>query len=196
VFFVDTEERAIALTIDDAPHPDVTPEILRLLREHDARATFFVVGSYAESYPELVEAIRSNGHELGNHMYHDRMSSRLGSKEFIDELKRTEKLIHPQGSVKWFRPGSGTINDRAMGIIKDNGYRVCLASVYPMDIRVPTGIASWQFLSNVRPGAILVLHDGSPERRKTIRILEKVLPVLAARRYRVVSVSELVNLVQ
>jgi peptidoglycan/xylan/chitin deacetylase (PgdA/CDA1 family) len=196
LFFVDTEERAIALTIDDAPHPDVTPGILRLLRKHGAHATFFVVGSYAERYPELVEAIRSDGHELGNHLYHDRMSSRLRSEEFVEELKRTDELIRPDGLVKWLRPGSGTISDRITGLIKDNGYRACLASVYPMDVRVPTGIARWQFLQNVRPGVILVLHDGSPERRKTIRLLEKALPVLAARGYRVLSVSELVSLAQ
>ena len=194
LFYVNTNERAIALTIDDAPHPDVTPGILEVLREHGATATFFVIGSYAEEYPELVDAIRSDGHELGNHMYLDRMSSGLSSEEFVEKLLRTDELIRPGGSVKWFRPGSGTINDRVVRLVEDNGYRVCLASVYPMDIRVPVDIASRQFLHNARPGAILVLHDGLRKRRTTIRVLEKVLPVVNERGYRVLSVSELVDL--
>ena len=62
LFFVDTNERAIALTIDDSPHRDVTPGILDVLARHDARATFFVIGSNANKHPELVEAIRAEGH--------------------------------------------------------------------------------------------------------------------------------------
>jgi peptidoglycan/xylan/chitin deacetylase (PgdA/CDA1 family) len=194
LFYVNTDERAIALTIDDAPHPDVTPGILEVLRKHGATATFFVIGSYAEKYPKLVEAIRSDGHELGNHMYLDRMSAGLSSEEFAEKLKRTDELIRPEGPVKWFRPGSGMINDRIVRLVEDNGYRVCLASVYPLDVRVPAAIASRQFLHNARPGAILVLHDGLRKRRTTIRVLERVLPELKQRGYRVLSVSELVDL--
>lgn len=194
LFFVDTDARAIALTIDDSPHPDVTPGILEVLERHDARATFFVIGSFAKNHPDLVDAIRAGGHELGNHLYADRRSSSLSSQEFREKLIRTDALIQPAGPIKWCRPGSGTINSRIVRIMLEEGYSPCLASSYPIDINLPPRISRRQFLANVRPGAILVLHDGSSKRRKTIDVLEDVLPRISARGYRVLTVSELVAL--
>lgn len=191
LFEVRTDRRAIALTIDDAPHPEVTPGILEVLRRHDAKATFFVIGSYAERHPELVDAIRADGHELGNHLYEDRMSARLAPDAFVRRLRRTHALIRPEGPVLWCRPGSGWITERLARLMAANGYRPCLASAYPMDLRLPEALARWQFLANVRPGAILVLHDGGPGRRKTIRILEEALPRLRARGYEITTVSKL-----
>jgi peptidoglycan/xylan/chitin deacetylase (PgdA/CDA1 family) len=196
LFYVDTDDKAIALTIDDSPHPDVTPGILEALRRHGASATFFIIGAHAEQYPEWVDSIRANGHELGNHLHTDRMSVRLRSEEFTQELKRTDALIRPEGQMKWCRTGSGVVSDRVTRLMGEEGYRSCLASVYPWDLRFPERLARWQFMTNVRPGAILVLHDGSPTRRKSISILDEVLPRLTARGYRVVSVSELVELAQ
>jgi len=194
LFHVETDERAVALTIDDSPHPAVTPGILAALRRHGARATFFVIGSHAERYPDLVEAIRADGHELANHLYLDRPSARLESDEFVRNLRRTDALIRPEGPVKWCRPGSGYINNRIIGLMFASDYRPCLASVYPLDLRLPERWALRHFASNVRPGAILVLHDGGPERRKTVTLLEKILPGLVERGYRVLTVSELVAL--
>jgi peptidoglycan/xylan/chitin deacetylase (PgdA/CDA1 family) len=194
LFHVETAERAVALTIDDAPHPAVTPGVLDVLRRHGARATFFVIGVHAERYPELVEEIRAGGHELANHLYLDRPSARLDSGEFVRNLRRTDALIRPTGPVKWCRPGSGYINDRIVALMLENGYRPCLASVYPLDLRLPAGWALRHFASNVRPGAILVLHDGGPARRRTVSLLERILPRLAERGYRVLTVSELVAL--
>jgi peptidoglycan/xylan/chitin deacetylase (PgdA/CDA1 family) len=76
----------------------------------------------------------------------------------------------------------------------EEGYRPCLASSYPLDIHLRPGIAKRQFMANVRPGAILVLHDGSSKRRKTIEVLEDVLPRVIAQGYRVMTVSKLVEL--
>jgi peptidoglycan/xylan/chitin deacetylase (PgdA/CDA1 family) len=100
VFRVDTRERAIALTIDDAPHPDVTPGLLRELRGAGVKATFFVIGAYAEAHPGLVDSIRADGHELANHLYTDRMSAGLPDEEFVEELLKTDALIRPEGPVK------------------------------------------------------------------------------------------------
>lgn len=100
VFRIDTTDRLLALTIDDAQPPGVTPGILRVLREHRTRATFFIIGSCAEAHPELVESIRSEGHHLANHLFTDRMSASLSSEEFLEELKRTDMLIQPLGSPR------------------------------------------------------------------------------------------------
>jgi peptidoglycan/xylan/chitin deacetylase (PgdA/CDA1 family) len=189
---VETDSLAVALTIDDAPSPEVTPGLLEVLRRHGARATFFVIGSYAEEHPDLLAAIRADGHELANHLYLDEPSIRLDDEEFLDKLRRTDAIIEPDGPVKWFRPGSGWIDDRMVELLQQEGYRACLASVYPLDLVAPRWLTEWQFTANVQPGAILVLHDGGAARARNVAILDAVLGQLAERGVRVVAVSELV----
>ena len=194
LFQVDTDSLVVALTIDDAPSPEVTPGILEVLRRHGARATFFVIGSHAEAHPELVDAIRAGGHELGNHLYFDRPSIELDDDEFVRMLRRTDELIRPEGPQKWCRPASGWIDDGMVELLLQNDYRACLASVYPLDLTAPRWLTVWQFTANAQPGAILVLHDGGPGRVQTIGILDEVLPLLREKGYRVVTVSELVGM--
>ncbi|MBD3220908.1 polysaccharide deacetylase family protein [bacterium] len=192
LFRVDTDERAVALTIDDAPSPEVTPGLLEVLRRHDVRATFFVIGSHAEQHPELLEAIRRDGHEIANHLYRDRPSIRLSDAEFVEKLRRTEAIIQPTGPIKWCRPGSGWIDDRMVELLHENGYRACLSSVYPLDLAAPPTVTVWHTVNNARPGAILVLHDGGPARAQNVAILDELLDRLAEKGYAVLTVSELV----
>ena len=194
VFRVETPEHVIALTIDDGPHPDVTLGILRVLRANETRATFFIIGSNAEAYPELIDSIRADGHELANHLYTDRLSARLSDEEFLDELRRTDALIEPLGSPRWCRPGSGVITSRMADIMVREGYTPVAATAYPMDLHAGVGMSAKQFLDNVRPGAILVLHDGGPDRAETVDVLERVLPRIREMGYRATTLTELSNL--
>jgi len=191
LFRIATTQRALALTIDDAPHPDVTPGILRELRAYGARATFFIIGSYAEAHPELVEAIRADGHELANHLFTDRMSARLGDAEFVDELKRTDALIQPLDKPKWCRPGSGVLTTRIIRLMHENDYTGVGGTAYPVDLYTNVRMTALHFLHNVRPGAILVLHDGGPRRASSIQVLSVLLPRLRDMGYRIVTLREL-----
>jgi peptidoglycan/xylan/chitin deacetylase (PgdA/CDA1 family) len=191
VFRVTTRERAVALTIDDAPHPDVTPGILNELRRHGARATFFVIGANAAAHPLLLEAIRADGHEIANHLYTDRMSARLRDAEFVDELKRTDALIQPPDAPKWCRAGSGVLTARMVRRMQEHGYTAVAGTAYPIDLYTNVRITVLHFLRNVRPGAVLVLHDGGPARATNIRTVSLLLPRLREMGYRIVSLGEL-----
>jgi len=196
LFRIATRERALALTIDDAPHPDVTPGILDELRKHDATATFFVIGAYAQAHPELIDAIRADGHELANHLFTDRMSARLNDADFVDELRRTEALIQPLDSPKWCRPGSGVLTTRIIRRMQEHGYTAVGGTAYPVDLYTNVQVTARHFLRNVRPGAILVLHDGGTRRASSIRVLSVLLPRLREMGYRVVTLGELCRLGQ
>jgi len=191
LFDVQTDQPVIALTIDDSPHPDITPAILEILRRYDARATFFVIGEQAAAYPGLLQDVRDAGHEIANHMYTDRRSAGLPSPRFVDEMLRTQELLEPLGASRWLRPGAGVVNQRVIDLMLQHDFVPTLGSAYPLDLRLPVTLASWQFRLAARPGAILVLHDG-PDRTRTPRILERVLPLLTQRGYSFVSLSELV----
>lgn len=194
LFRIATTERALALTIDDAPHPDVTPGILEELRRHGARATFFIIGSYAKAHPHLVDAIRADGHELANHLFTDRMSARLNDAEFVDELKRTDALIQPLDKPRWCRPGSGLLTTRIIRLMQENGYTAVGGTAYPVDLYTNVQVTARHFLRNVRPGAILVLHDGGTRRASSIRVLAMLLPQLREMGYRIVTLGELSRL--
>ncbi len=194
LFRIATSERVVALTIDDAPHPDVTPGILQELRAHGARATFFVIGSYGAAHPQLLDSIRAEGHELANHLYTDRMSARLRDADFVDELRRTDELIQPLECPKWCRPGSGFFTRRILRLMQENGYTAVAGTAWPVDLYTNVRLTALHFLKNVRPGAILVLHDGGPHRMNSIRVLALLLPRLRDMGYRIVTLSELSRL--
>jgi len=191
MYRVPTRERVVALTIDDGPSVE-TPSILRLLRENDARATFFLISSRVRGLEDTVREIVAQGHELGNHMTKDEPSIRLEPAAFEADVAEAGAVIGQFAPVRWLRPGAGWYTPRMVKTVERAGYRCALGSVYPLDAQIPwPAFAGSYILGNVRPGAVIVLHDGGPRARRTVRTLDRVLPELHARGYRVVSLSEL-----
>jgi peptidoglycan/xylan/chitin deacetylase (PgdA/CDA1 family) len=194
LFFLDTEEPIIALTIDDAPHPAVTPQILDTLSEHDAHATFFVIGEYIPGNEAIVRHMVAEGHELGNHLMSDAPSVRLPAAEFERQLLQTHEALAPYGPIRWCRPGHGWFNRRILGQLNRHGYRCAMASAYSLEFRATSArYAARHILLNARPGAVIVLHDGVGTGRQTVAVLRRVLPELQRRGYRVVTLSELAD---
>lgn len=189
--------KLIALTIDDAPS-EHTREILQLLRDNNAHATMFVIGGQVEGREEVLREVVAAGNELGNHAMHDEAAMGLELDELEAQIDRVQALIRQayrdadvEGGPKeqYFRPGSGLFNTRMRAMVARLGYRLVLGSVYPHDPQIPYWwLNAWHVLSMARSGAIVVCHD---RRSWTIPMLRKVLPELARRGYRVVTVTEL-----
>ncbi len=194
LYYTDTEEPLVALTIDDAPHPALTPAILDTLAEHGARATFFVLGERVSGNEWILSRLSEEGHELGNHLMADVPSIRLSAEQFEQELLQTHRFLSPFGPVRWFRPGSGWFSQRMIGQLQRHGYRCALGSAYAYDCHIPSAwYASRHILLNTRPGSVIILHDGCESRWRTVATLEYVLPELGRRGYRVVTLSELAD---
>lgn len=192
VYYFPVDEPLIALTIDDGPDPAVTGELLDLLAEHDARATFFFVSENVEANEALVARAVREGHELGNHMTRDEVTVRLEAAVLERRLGRAHEVLSAFGPVRWFRPGSGWYDDAVLEAIDRHGYRLVEASHAPLDPRVPWPWLVRRYLSSVaRPGAILVLHTRRGRGDRTLRVLERLVPDLQARGYRFVTLSEL-----
>lgn len=179
LFSVPTEERLLALTIDDGPS-SVTREILEVLAEHDATATFFLIGDHLEESPGVVSEIVAAGHEIGHHMMEDTPSRALAPEVFEKDFDAMDALLGDFGGARLFRPGSGWYDERMVALAEDRGYRTVLGSVYPYDAQIPwSGFHSWYILGHSTPGSILVLHDGEERGRRTAEVLRVVLPELA-----------------
>jgi peptidoglycan-N-acetylglucosamine deacetylase len=193
LYHVRTTEPVVALTIDDGPEARSTPLILAELRRHGARATFFLISGRLGGQEQVMRTLVADGHEVGNHFSQDRASIRLSPAAFEADLLLADRELARWGRIIWARPGSGWYSQAMIGVMRRHGYRCALGSVYPLDATIPS--VSWSasyILSNSRPGAIIILHEGGDRGLRTARILARVLPELRRRGYRVVPLSELV----
>jgi len=195
LFYVDTDEKVLALTIDDAPDSSLTPRILDVLAENRIHATFFVLGQHIGGNEELIARMKDEGHELGNHLTRDEATILLSEEEFAQQLKEVAQLIGPFAETKWCRPGSGWFSPDMVKIAHDQGYRCCLGSLYPFDnkLRKPEWIRE-MVTDRMFPGAILVLHEGGPEREYIVPLLAELIPELKAAGYEFLTLSEIQKL--
>jgi peptidoglycan/xylan/chitin deacetylase (PgdA/CDA1 family) len=194
LYRVPTQQRFLALTLDDGPDPESTPQILSVLRRYRSRATFFLITGRLAGQEELVRTIIDDGHELGNHFTEDRPSIQLPQADFERDLQRAHRALTPFAPVRWARPGSGWYSQAMVKAIQNHGYRCAAGSIYPFDAAIPsTAWATRYILRNARPGRIVVLHDGGARGRRTALVLAQVLPELRRRGYTIVSLSSLVR---
>jgi peptidoglycan/xylan/chitin deacetylase (PgdA/CDA1 family) len=132
------------------------------------------------------------GHEIGNHFTRDEPGIGLSPSAFDSALVSAGRALSAFGPVRWARPGGGRYNQRMVATMQRRGYQCALGSVYPYDAELSSSRFSSAFvLAHARPGAIIVLHDGGGRGRRTIAVLNRVLPDLARRGLRVVTLSEL-----
>ncbi len=194
LWYVDTDTPAFALTFDDGPSPDTTPGLLDVLARHRAHATFFLIGERAKAHPQLVAAIAAGGHEIANHLMRDERSALMPADRFRADLAETTGVLAPYGPVRWFRPGSGWFTPRMLRSAAQQNLRAVLGTLVaahdggPGDDRIAAGL-----LAGIRPGSIVVLHEGTPRRRGVVPTTDELLAALAEPGPAAVTVSELLQ---
>jgi peptidoglycan/xylan/chitin deacetylase (PgdA/CDA1 family) len=194
---VPTSTKIIALTIDDAPS-EHTREIMEILKENDARATFFVIGSQVSGREGRLKDLVINGNELGNHAMHDEPSRALSDAKLASEIEAVEDMVleayataGSEPPPKYFRPGSGFFSERMRAMLGRMGYQLVLGSIYPHDPQISLWrLNARHILSMLRPGGIIICHD---RRGWTAPMLRKVLPEIRRKGYQIVTVSELLK---
>ncbi|MER7705834.1 polysaccharide deacetylase family protein [Kitasatospora sp. NPDC097605] len=181
VYELDAARRVVALTIDDGPDPRHTPTVLALLEQYGIRATFFLIGENAVEHAGLVREIAARGHHIANHTWTHPDLRGLSEGKVRDELERTSDLLHrTTGKVPtWFRAPGGDWSSTALRVSAELGMRPMAWSVDPRDWARPgTGVITDRILKDVRPGAIVLNHDGGGDRSQTVAALKTYLPVL------------------
>lgn len=192
LWYVDTAAPSFALTFDDGPCPDTTPQLLEVLARHRARATFFLVGERIQAHEQLVAQIVEQGHEVANHLMRDERSVLVPEPRFRRELAEVTGLLSRHGPVRWFRPGSGWFTPRMLRAAADQNLRAVLGTLVaghrggPGDERIPQNM-----IAGIRPGSIAVLHEGTRARRAVAPATDQLLTALAGRGLSAVTVSEL-----
>lgn len=168
------EGKTVYLTFDDGPHPEVTPFVLKQLREHDALATFFCIGKNVETNPSIFKQVLDGGHSIGNHTYSHLNAWKTGASEYLADVARASDLI----TSNLFRPPYGRITPfiakNLPQAMKGQKPRVIMWDVLSADF--DTKITPQRCLENViwniRPGSIITFHDSA----KAFPRLEYSLP--------------------
>jgi peptidoglycan/xylan/chitin deacetylase (PgdA/CDA1 family) len=184
----------VALTIDDGPTPQWTPQVLKILRRYRAKATFFRVGERAQAAPSLVVQTADEGHDQGNHTWahsdltqHDEVFDR-GSLERTHEL-----LASLTGQEPAFcRPPYGRIDSVGLAVCAGISYGVTLWSQHITGSNARADVDS--ILQHASPGSIVLAHDGGPEPNATlIQQLDRLVGTMTDAGYKFVTVSELMD---
>ncbi|MBO1417143.1 polysaccharide deacetylase family protein [Streptomyces sp. FH025] len=181
VFELDPGQRVVALTIDDGPDPRYTPTVLALLKQHGIRATFFLIGENAVEHQSLVREIADHGHHIANHTWTHADLRHMSDGAVRDELERTSDLLQRTTGRQptWFRAPGGDWSPVALRASAALGLRNLGWSVDPRDWSRPgTSVIIDRVLKNVRPGSIVLNHDGGGDRSQTVAAMKAYLPVL------------------
>lgn len=163
------KEKVLYLTFDCGFENGNTPAILKALKNHHAPATFFVVGNFLETSPDLIRQMRKDGHTIGNHTFHHPDMSKISTKEaFAKELSDVESLyqeITGEEMTRFYRPPQGIYSPENLQMAKELGYHTffwSLAYVDWYEDNQPTKEEAFaKLLPRVHPGAVVLLHNTS-----------------------------------
>jgi peptidoglycan/xylan/chitin deacetylase (PgdA/CDA1 family) len=174
-------ERSVALTFDDGPSPRYTPRVLAMLTRLHVHATFFVIGYLAATYPELVRRERRLGMAVGNHSYNHPEVPPFGDlppRLLRDEIALSAQILAKLGGTPaLFRPPGGSTSAGLVRAAAALGQRVVLWSVDPADWSPGSSsrTIAKRVLGAVRPGSIVLLHDGGGDRSATVAALPAIV---------------------
>lgn len=191
---LDPQGKYVALTFDDGPHPEVTPRILDTLKQHEAKATFFMLGIQAEYYPSLADRVEEAGHEIGNHTMNHQDLTTLGVSQILEEAQQPNSIIEKATgeTPTVLRPPYGALNEDVKKIASDVGLPIIMWSVDSLDWKSRNAAAvNDVVMSNVAPGSIVLLHD---IHSTTADALPQLLTSLKEQGYQMVTVSQLLEL--
>lgn len=174
-------ERAVYLTFDDGPIPEVTPFILDVLHHYDIKATFFMVGENCMKHPDVFQAVKAAGHRLGNHTYNHWGTLKHSAFAYLRNVEQANEILH----TDLFRPPHGLMFHTHYMAVKHAGYRVVMWDVVTRDYS--RKLNGHDVLHNVRqlarPGSIITFHDSLKSHDKILYALPRSIEFLQREGY-------------
>ena len=198
---LNTDEQVVALTFDDGPHPPYTNQLLDVLAKHNVKATFFMIGDRIERHPETVYRAIAEGHQIGNHSYSHPLLGFLPPKSVQREIERTDKLLRQigvTGELVFRAPVLTRFLPVAWVLAKGNRTHIsCNVWSWDWTTQNPDRITR-TVLRKVKPGSIIVLHDGKAENENanrwgTVEATDRIITALKRDGYRFVRLSDISN---
>ncbi|MEA1986481.1 MAG: polysaccharide deacetylase family protein [Candidatus Marinimicrobia bacterium] len=197
IFRGNDEEKIIAFTFDDGPNQPYTNQILEVLKKYNAKATFFQLGENINKHPEAIKKIISGKHEIGNHSFSHRKLI-CKSPDFIrNEIQKTDDILKKfKVETKVFRPPYGLMFLSLPFTMQKFNKKIIMWEIDSKDyLNRPAKQISDKILRRVKPGSIILMHDGSGtaggNRSNTVEALKLCLPKLIEQGYKFSTISDL-----
>ena len=195
------DDKVVALTFDDGPTSTYTPEILDILKENDAHATFFQIGNQVASNATLEKRIHSEGHQLATHTWDHAAGSgggvdltKMSAADQVEEVEKGFAAIEDTLGTsvsRIMRAPGGNYYGSLIDTLKDEVTAEIGWNVDTEDWRRPGADAIAQAILSVKPGQVVLMHDGGGDRSQTVEALRQALPQLKAQGYKFVTIDEL-----
>ncbi|MBI2335798.1 MAG: polysaccharide deacetylase family protein [Deltaproteobacteria bacterium] len=196
-----TDQRLVALTFDDGPSLSATPAVLKILKENQIKATFFLIGANAERHPEIAKQILADGHLIANHTYEHQRLKALGWNQFLEDAKKNNEILFGLLGVrpKYFRPPGGFRTPWMLYQLKNHGFIPVMWNDMTSDyrIKVDSNAIVSDLIGDLSAGAIIVLHDGlnlelDPNRQNTLQALPILIHEIKKRGFQFVTLDKFV----
>lgn len=174
IYSVQTDQPIASLGINCAWDDQDIPSMLQTLAEADIHATFFLLGEWAERFPDSAKAIAAAGHEIGSHSYSHRDMDSLTNQEMLEEIRLSQQVIYKAcgQTPVLFRPPSGSYNDAVIENIHASG---CVPIQWNLDTLDWRGLSAEQIAQRVsrqlQPGSILLLHAGAEHSAQALPLI-------------------------
>jgi peptidoglycan/xylan/chitin deacetylase (PgdA/CDA1 family) len=185
--------RCVALTFDDGPGP-YTDRLLQILKDNDAKATFFLIGNKVAANPAAAKRIADAGMEIGNHTWEHPNMTTIPPEDIASQFSRTNDAIAGATgrTPTLYRPAGGLSNDAVRQAAGRLGLAEILWDVIPFDWANDSNTAATRYLlmTQIKPGSVVLFHDTYSS---TVDLVYQFIPVLKANGYRLVTVSELLG---
>jgi peptidoglycan/xylan/chitin deacetylase (PgdA/CDA1 family) len=191
----ETNAKVIAISFDDGPAIEHTPEILQVLKHHDVKATFFCIGNRIPGNENILQQIKNEGHLIGNHSYsHHFWFDMFSSKKMLEDMQlMNEAVKNVTGQQpKLFRPPYGVTNPNLAKAIKNGNYTPIGWNVRSMDTVIKDEKKLFAKISDaIKPGAVFLFHDTS---KATLKALPEFIKEVKNKGYNIVPLDKLLHL--
>lgn len=191
IYNVETKENKIALTMNCAWNADDIDKILDVLKENNVKITFFVVGKWADKYPEALKKMSDAGHEIASHSNSHPKVTNLSYEENVKEIEtsveKIEKITGKKSNL--YRPPYGEYNNTVIKAAESKKYKTIQWNLDTLDYTGLTGEEMWKRIEKVKAGDIILSHNGT---KHTADSLDMIIKNIKKKNLEIVKVSELI----
>ncbi|MFS0672484.1 polysaccharide deacetylase family protein [Ornithinibacillus sp. 179-J 7C1 HS] len=186
------EKEMVSFLINVSWGTEHIPEILKILKDHNVKATFFIEGKWAKENVDYVKMIAEQGHTIGNHAYNHPNMARLGREEIRKQIQDTNEVIHAitGKTPKWFAPPSGSFSDEVVQVASELQMDTILWSVDTIDWKNPSvDVMINRVMGKLHPGATILMHP-TPS---VVKGLPTLIKEIKAKKYRIGTIDKLLS---
>jgi len=184
VWNIDNASRCIYLTFDDGPIPIVTPFVLNILKQYNAKATFFCIGDNVRKHPDIFEQVKNDGHAIGNHTYNHLKGWASGDQTYLNNFLEADKLL----DTKLFRPPYGRIKRSQANLMQEAkpGLQIMMWSVLSgdFDLSLTPEKCLDNVIKNTKPGDIVLFHDSLKAKERMEYTLPRAMEIWSKQGYK------------